>query len=138
MCMISTTNKPTIAEKDIICYKLVTKSHIFNGIVTPYRTYPVGEDVLSGEKPLKPWGSKSPVKLSKNAYSFTKGWIHVYSERDRAISFAAQLRCAVYECRIPTGSNYFTSKHGYTKCASEIFFNKLIYNPDNVSDSINA
>lgn len=122
MCLYTQDIYPSIAEKDITCYKMVKL--IYHDMMTPYMNLPLSDKILRGEELLCADDAKRTIFnefFSLN--EIRSGYIHTYSsfgevkmavihEQTAYINpFISPLLIA-YECIIPKGSEYY---EGYSE-----------------------
>lgn len=115
MASISYTNKPLIAQEDIVCYKMLVKKKYF--IFSIYRT-PTTNTIIfpfllrlfnipfkaRGKEEIRNtfWGSK---------YVIEKGFIHTQSNINKPkINYSNNIK--IFECVIPKGTKYFACMRG--------------------------
>lgn len=136
MCLHSIKGKPSIAKRDIVCYK-VLQQHQCNTnpsntyIVTPFQQCEVTDAQLNGSSPIKakfyPITSVPYENNSRLLYGWDvgEGYIHTYRSKRAAKKaiFAYSLDSdllnpnwneqnwvtygVIYECIIPKGTKYY-------------------------------
>lgn len=124
MCLISETNKPTIATEDIVCYKVITTEN-----KTPYTDSFVNILHRLGIIPFK---AKGNIKIEENFnrftrryyYTITKGMIHTF--KGQIFYTMSWFFPKIYKCIIPKGTEYFISQGGNEYCSKKIIFKKRI------------
>ena len=136
MCLHSIKGKPSIAKRDIVCYKVLLQhqcntnpSNMF--IVTPFKRCEITDTQLNGSSPIKanfnPKTSEIYQNNSRLLYSWDvgEGYIHTYRSK-RAAKNAIFMYgldtdlfnsdwCkqdwvtygVIYECIIPKGTKYY-------------------------------
>lgn len=128
MCLYSKTPIPSIAQEDIICYKLVIIVNFFfkkGMLMTPYILKVIDPEKFpfilkaSSNKPINYFGC-----TGINVYSIGEGFIHAYTKKLYVSSVGSQ-RCVIL-CRIPKGTKYYISLEGTEICASEMELIKII------------
>ena len=129
MCLFSLTPIPSIAQEDIICYKMFEKHPIWKDILmTPFRLEPV----KSSKFPMMFTASQNkcviPVysvfcPIHRIGYKIGPGFIHAYTQRPN--KYYSPLYCIVL-CKIHKGTKYYVSKDGDEICASEMELIKII------------
>lgn len=135
MCLYSKTPIPSIAQEDIICYKLVTKLSfpcVKKGesvLMTPYRLKVIDPKKFpfifkaSSDKPIYHYGYN--CFLGTNMYAIGEGFIHAYTKHPLVSSFIYNSQCIIL-CRIPKGTKYYVSLGGDEICASEMELIKIL------------
>ena len=121
MCLITSNNTSYIAERDIICYK------VLNGRYTPYRNIKVNILQLLGLMPFKAEGF---IDIYPNVFGYIieGGMIHTFVNENEAIDANAyHIKDRVYKCIIPKGTEYFISSDKEEYCSKKIKFVKRIY-----------
>lgn len=140
MCLHVKEKEALVAEKDIICYKVLEE---YNGnFITPYQGTPVSKKALSGKVSFKARGRvmfkaaiwKTEVAERGYVNTMDKGCIHTFAKMDVAKFYAERNKqCKrVFECIIPAGTKYY---EGYfdgwsdrvSYASKEIIFKKQIY-----------
>lgn len=128
MCLYSRTPIPSIAQEDIICYKMFEKNPVWKNILmTPYMLEAVKlcdfpfMFVASSNKCIS---SVCAPCANISTYKIGPGFIHAYTQniKDNIIS---SLYCVVL-CKIHKGTKYYVSKYGDEICASEMELIKII------------
>lgn len=129
MCLISRTNKPKVAKKDIVCYKVLRRTNPIwsvSGFETFYTSDPLPDVVISGKQDFIAQG-KFRCELSEGGvieyifcgtYNIDYGQIHTYkSLKDVKKSFDCSIKslkddheCVVFKCIIPQGTKYFKGR----------------------------
>ena len=111
--------KPSVTEKDIVCYKVV-KIVNYDIFLTPYVDLKIPEDVISGEKEFFADDVKKIVfNELVSLYEISGGYIHTFSTLEEAKTCIIHgltsqymqefnIRLVAYECIIPKGTKYFT------------------------------
>lgn len=136
MCLHSIKGKPSIAKRDIVCYKVLQQHQCnFNPnhtyIVTPFQHCEIVDTQLNGSSPIKakfyPITSVPYQNNSRLLYSWDvgEGYIHTYRSKRAAKKaiFAYSLDSdllnpnwneqnwvtygVIYECIIPKGTKYY-------------------------------
>lgn len=109
MCLFTDQLEPKIADKDIVCYKMVTKSRIKGTYVSEYRRfkyiteklYTNNIDIKNSEIVLK---TISPLL---GVYSISDFMFHSYQS-----PYKYSLRAdTLVKCIIPKGAYYFEGMH---------------------------
>jgi hypothetical protein len=129
---MSKTDKPRIAEEDIICYKVLCKS---NGVfgskwVTPITEMSIRNAVLTGRRLMKARGEREIIGLYLNdnyIYAVAGGYIHTYKQVPPFPPFYYKIGDIVFECVIPKGEEYFKSVDGHEYASRSIRFVKQIF-----------
>ena len=124
MCLVTAQLKPKIADKDIICYKLVKRTKI-KGV---YKSSFQGFEYIIRQLYISNIDIRFVGKI-------TKGYIHSYFyiiEEGMFHSYTSNLypilsplpNCALLKCIIPKGAYYFEGRHngilGYTSSQIKI------------------
>lgn len=140
MCLHVKEKEALIAEKDIICYKVLVEED--NGkYITPFQSTPVSKKALSGEVSFKAHGRVmfTPVywnsEVSERGYvkKMDEGCIHTFAKMDAAKIFAERhKRRKIFECIIPAGTKYYEGyfdgwSNRVSYASKEIIFKKQIY-----------
>jgi hypothetical protein len=129
MCLYSKTPIPSIAQEDIICYKMFHINPIWDTLLmTPFRLEVVNlEDfpfmfVASSDKCVTPIYSSSCI-TRRIGYKVGPGFIHAYT-RNFSENMSSHY-CAVL-CKIHKGTKYYVSTDGEEICASQMELIKII------------
>ena len=109
MCLITDQLEPKVADKDIVCYKMVTKSRIKGVYISEYRRfkyiteklYTNNIDIKNSEIVLK---TISPLI---GVYSISDFMFHSYQSPYKYSLHADTL----VKCIIPKGAYYFEGMH---------------------------
>ena len=111
MCLYVTHLEPEIADKDIVCYKLVKRTKIkgiykssfqrFEYIIR--RLYTNNINIRFINKIVKTWCLTYPYLM----YSIDEGMFHSYKSRLCPIILSPLPSCALLKCIIPKGAYYF-------------------------------
>lgn len=110
MCLLSKTDKPCIAEEDIICYKALDRCNgFFCKCKTPFRGVRVRNAVLTGRRLMKARGNREIIYDDFERYEVYGGYIHTYKY---VPVFYYNIGYFVFECVIPKGEEYFKSGDG--------------------------
>lgn len=114
MCLHVKTKKSSIAEEDIVCYKVLEYSPIFKQYVTPFRSCPmkIGDTLHD----CKDW--ELSIAEFITGFILAAGGFHTYQVKADAKLLARELYTPtiVIKCIIPKGSEYFkgfTTLDGY-------------------------
>ena len=123
MCLI--TNEPEqIADKDIVCYKVLKVSHGSNKCTyfTPYQNKRVFLN-----KNLLAYGKEEIEEHSFSFKSIGEGFIHVYSTLERARKYLSNNEKIIVKCIIRKGTRYYSSYYLYQEyCAKKVFITNEI------------
>lgn len=126
MCLYSKTPIPSIAQEDIICYKMFHISPIWDTLLmTPYRLEVVNlvdfpfMFVASSDKRVIPIRG-SHINLIR--YQIGPGFIHAYTHPIKSYS----IHYCVVLCKIHKGTKYYVSTGGEEICASQMELIKII------------
>ena len=111
MCLYVTHLEPEIADKDIICYKLVKRTKIkgvykssfqrFEYIIR--KLYTNNINIRFVNKIVKTWCLTYPYLM----YSIDEGMFHSYKSRLCPVILSPLPSCALLKCIIPKGAYYF-------------------------------
>ena len=123
MCLYVTHLEPKIADKDIVCYKLVKRTKIkgiykssfqrFEYIIR--RLYTNNINIRFVNKIVKTWCLTYPYLM----YNIDEGVFHSYKSRLCPIILSPLPSCALLKCIIPKGAYYFEGYFGnYSSYAS--------------------
>lgn len=121
MCLLSKTDIPLIAKKDIICYKVLTEDNYSPYYYRNYTAAIKNSDVIQDKTP-------ECIKNFSNLFKISRGFIHTYSELANlkyelySTQSALLLLCKVYKCIIPKGSKYFVNTTGREYCSKQLKF----------------
>ena len=128
MCLYSRTPIPSIAQEDIICYKMFEVNPIWSQLLlTPYRLVTVKSCdfpcmfTASSNKCVTPV-YEAPFTNNILGYSIGPGFIHAYTH---PIHNTMHRFCVVL-CKIHKGTKYYVSLEGTEICASEMELIKII------------
>ena len=109
MCLFTDQLEPKIADKDIVCYKMVTKSRIKGTYVSEYRRFKyITEKLYTNNIDIK--NSKIVLKTISpllGVYSISDFMFHSYQSPYK-YSFRAD---TIVKCIIPKGAYYFEGMH---------------------------
>ena len=122
MCLYSTTGKK-IAERDIVCYKVLSYWH--GNYYTPIMCKRVKNAVLTGRRLFRGGLFRQKHKYT-NYISIEGGYVHVYSSLMNCRWRWSCDECRYYECIIPKGTEYWISKNGTEMAARKIRFVKRV------------
>ena len=111
MCLDINHLKPKIADKDVVCYKLVKRTKIkgiykssfqgFEYIIR--RLYTNNINIRFVNKIVKTWCLTYPYLM----YSIDEGMFHSYESRLCPVILSPLPSCALLKCIIPKGAYYF-------------------------------
>lgn len=132
MCLYTKTNIPSVANKPIVCYKIMvpTPEAMEGGYRTPFTNFLVDGNVIDGKYNMVAQGDPSITKYAYN-YFIGGGFIHCYTNKWRAIEEAEKItlfepgiyQAVVFRCEIPAGVEYYKSTDVFKEvCAKEIKF----------------
>lgn len=129
MCLYSRTPIPSIAQEDIICYKMFEVNPIWSQLLmTPFML----EVVKSNEFPLMFTASLNkcvtPIYSAscitrRIGYKIGPGFIHAYTQNFKENMSS---RYCIVLCKIHKGTKYYVSTDGEEICASEMELIKII------------
>lgn len=136
MCLHSIKGKPSIAKRDIVCYKVLEQHQCnfnpnYTYIETPFRQCRLDDSQLNGGSPIKATRdrfSEEPYQTNSRLlfdWNVSAGYIHTYRSKRAAKKaiFAYSLDSdllnpnwneqnwvtygVIYECIIPKGTKYY-------------------------------
>lgn len=123
MCLIVKKNtKKKIAEKDVVCYKLVERcSYDKTTFRTPFRNVILSDSILKGKETYKASGRMMPfhpdyIELERGDRIIEKGGIHTYANKKdvmKEVDKTNNSNFHIYKCIIPKGTPYY---EGYFYC----------------------
>ena len=112
MCLVTAQLKPKIADKDIICYKLVKRTKIkgiykssfqkFEYIIRQLYTNNI--DIRFANKIIK---NLDTTRSGLCLYIIEEGMFHSYASNLYPIILSPLPNCALLKCIIPKGAYYF-------------------------------
>lgn len=123
-----TYNKPKVANKDIVCYKLLarvinpfyvndekTPEEPINFYYTPWMWTPVPQEVIEGKVPFVPVDKRPSFDICQSLlihkgepephYFCKGGGIHTFKELSSAKRYSG-IGNVIFECIIPKGTEY--------------------------------
>ena len=121
-----TYNKPKVANKDIVCYKVLsrvtnpfyvddenTPEEPINHYYTPWMWTPVPQEVIDGKAPLMPVDKRPSFEIyqshmlseDKPHYYCAGGGIHTFKQLGSAKRYSGTGN-VIFECIIPKGTEY--------------------------------
>ena len=112
MCLVIKQLEPKIADKDIICYKLVERTKIkgiykssFQGFEYIIRQlYTNNLDIRFADRVIK---NLCPSYPHLGIYAVEEGMSHSYASNSYPIILSPLPNCALLKCIIPKGAYYF-------------------------------
>lgn len=121
MCLKAIHTTPHIARNDITCYKILARN-MFGKYVTPIARYRIERGHLDGDIPILPEGVDRIVKCGDYTW-IGEGFIHVCEDTHDADFQMYSIRhhdpirhlfwkLELYECIIPSGTEYWTNGNG--------------------------
>lgn len=116
MCLISQKIKPTIAEQNIVCYKVVSEERRL------YYTPVIHMAILKSNRTIKPelFTLNYDLKKISGGYSIGPGFIHAYRDVESAYRvFSGISHKAILECIIPVGASFYVGDNNDI-CATEL------------------
>ena len=130
MCLLTQDIYPSIAEKDMECYKVV--KYVSGAIMTPYMNLPLQPEIIEGRQLLCANDIKKVI--FNETYSLnevTCGYIHTFSSMAEAkqcilhenVEFNfpyLDITLVAFKCIIPKGTEYYV---GY--CENGTYYNVL-------------
>ena len=121
MCLFTTQKEPNIAEKDITCYKVLTKD-----LVSPCynQQYVLGEKIKSVLDYFRNIVTKGLHTFARLEHACNEARYTIWqNKRTPELSDKAPI---VVKCIIPQGSLYYSSHHYSSPSAVEYASNQLI------------
>lgn len=117
MCLTTKTKKVSIAEDDIVCYKVVMLCSD-GEFSTPFQKAVIPNAIISGNASFWASGDKEitywPIV---DVYTVGQGYIHTYEKLVSAVRFCksevmweeniSHASYRIFECRIPKGTEYY-------------------------------
>ena len=112
MCLDINHLKPKIADKDIVCYKLVKKTKIKGIYKSSFQRfeyvirqlYTNNLDIRFADKVIK---NLCPSYPHLSIYAVEEGMFHSYASNLYPIILSPLPNCALLKCIIPKGAYYF-------------------------------
>lgn len=125
MCLISKTNEPSIASKNIVVWKLLEEHEDFIG---KYYTTPFHRVRIDLNEPLCANEMIHITHFCSNKFKIDKGYIHCYQTAADARFWVFCHNSSIKICKaiIPKGTEYFMGEDGDI-CAKKIIFIKANY-----------
>lgn len=128
MCLYSRTPIPSIAQEDIICYKMFEVNPIWSQLLmTPYRLvtvksyeFPCMFTASSNKRVVPAYEASHTNNIV--GYRIGPGFIHAYTHPINVTSY----RFCVVLCKIHKGTKYYVSEGGNEICASQMELIKII------------
>ena len=112
MCLVINQLEPKIADKDIVCYKLVKRTKIkgiyksnfqrFEYVIR--QLYTNNLDIRFADKVIK---NLCPSYPHLGIYAVEEGMFHSYESRLCPVILSPLPSCALLKCIIPKGAYYF-------------------------------
>ena len=116
MCLVTTQLEPKIADKDIICYKLVKRTKIkgiyksnfqrFEYVIR--QLYTNNLDIRFADKVIKNLCLSYP---HLDIYAVEEGMFHSYENHLYPVILSPLPNCTLLKCIIPKGAYYFEGSH---------------------------
>lgn len=115
MCLTTKTKKVSIAEDNIVCYKVVMLCSD-GEFSTPFQKAVISKAIISGKSPFFASGDKEitywPIV---DEYTVGQGYIHTYENLVSAVRFCKSevmwenidVSYCIFECMIPKGTKYY-------------------------------
>ena len=112
MCLMTIQSKPEIADKDIICYKMVTKSKIKGAYWAEYQSFEyIIRRLYTNDIDISCIGAL----LQTEHYKYAPVDIHYISNfmfHSYLVPYKYSIRAdTIVKCVIPKGAYYFEGKH---------------------------
>ena len=112
MCLDINHLKPKIADKDIVCYKLVKRTKIKGIYKSSFQRfeyvirqlYTNNLDIRFADKVIK---NLCPSRPHLNIYAVEEGMFHSYENHLYPVILSPLSNCALLKCIIPKGAYYF-------------------------------
>ena len=121
MCLDINHLKPKIADKDIVCYKLVKRTKIkgiyksnfqrFEYVIR--RLYTNNLDIRFADKVIK---NLCPSYPHLGIYAVEEGMFHSYENHLYPVILSPLPNCALLKCIIPKGAYYFKGHSDTIPC----------------------
>ena len=128
MCLYSRTPIPSIAQEDIICYKMFEISPIWKELLmTPYMLKSVKSNAFPFIFIASSNNCVTPVYVffyNMIKYEIGPGFIHAYTSEILLHNLSSRF-CTVL-CKIHKGTKYYVSEYGEEICASEMELIKIL------------
>ena len=116
MCLRIKNSVPKVAEKDIICYKMLEerdhdrwKGYTYR---SPFQELPIKDEIVLGLWQYVGLGDR-PIKDINGYPSISEGYIHTYKtllNAEEMCNYYTKLfenDVHVFECKIPAGTEYY-------------------------------
>ena len=117
MCLVIKQLEPKIADKDIVCYKLVKRTKIkgiyksnfqrFEYVIR--QLYTNNLDIRFADKVIK---NLFPSYPHLGIYAVEEGMFHSYENHLYPVILSPLPNCALLKCIIPKGAYYFNGYYG--------------------------
>ena len=112
MCLDTKQLEPKIADKDIVCYKLVKRTKIKGIYKSSFQRfeyvirqlYTNNLDIRFADKVIK---NLCPSRPHLNIYAVEEGMFHSYENHLYPVILSPLPNCALLKCIIPKGAYYF-------------------------------
>ncbi len=113
MCLRIKNSVPKVAEKDIICYKMLEECRLEGyPYMSPFQGNPIKSEIVYGLWPYVGIGDRS-IKDINGYPSISEGYIHTYQGKIVAEEMVEYFQnrfendVHLFECRIPAGTEYY-------------------------------
>lgn len=111
--LIIGSNIPSVAERDVECFKVVIKQKEEGTYLSPYmkHSYKLGETIVPNQDDIEPF--KTSLK-TEDTYTVTGSFLYSFSNieiaRFKAKEFAEKnpINYVILKCLIPKGTSYYT------------------------------
>lgn len=119
MCLISLSDIPKVADRNIVCYKFLYKIGPFK-YITPVRGTTLWK-FPSIKKTFVAEGVRDiGVDHIQQKYVVGGGFIHTFAKRSDIYSRRSPYDVVLFQCIIPKGTEYFESEDGSEYASSKI------------------
>lgn len=133
MCLTTKTKKVSIAEDDILCYKVVMLCSD-GEFSTPFQKAVIPKAIISGKSPFFASGDKEIIYWPiVDVYTVGQGFIHTYENLESAFNSCKNKEnlenlkkfsnYCIFECDIPKGTKYYK---GHDDCGEISFASEKI------------
>ena len=120
MCLVINQLEPKIADKDIICYKVVKRTEIKGVYLSEYQSFEYIIRRLYTNNINYAFASKVVKSIMKTPY-INGGMFHSYASHLYPVILSPLPHCALLKCIIPKGAYYYKGYYkGLTSYASSL------------------
>ena len=107
MCLVTTQLEPKIADKDIVCYKLVKRTKIKGIYKSSFQRFEYVIRQLYTNNIKIEFSYKFIKDRPLFGYFIEKGMFHSYASHLYPVILSPLPNCALLKCIIPKGAYYF-------------------------------